>query len=92
MMHAARAAVRLVARVRLARTGLALSFAACALWLAPAHAESKPESKSESKTGSFQFGVIGHSFKTGADETVLKRAIAGATQGNPAFVVATGVT
>ena len=95
MMHAARAAVRLVARVRFARTGLALSFAACALWLAPVHAESKPESKTESKSesraGSFQFGVIGHSFKTGADETVLKRAIAGATHGNPAFVVATGV-
>lgn len=95
MTHAARAAVRTVARVRLARTGLALSFAACALWLAPVHAESKAESKIESKAGSraggFQFGVIGHSFKTGADETVLKRAIAGATQGNPAFVVATGV-
>lgn len=38
-----------------------------------------------------QFGVIGHSFKNGADETVLKRAIAEATQGNPAFVVATGI-
>ncbi|KQQ33849.1 hypothetical protein ASF61_09610 [Duganella sp. Leaf126] len=57
--------------------------------------EAKPESKlparSDLAAGSFRFGVIGHSFKTGADETVLKRAIAGATQGRPAFVVATGV-
>ena len=95
MKHAARAAAGHTARISLARTVLALSLAACALWLSPVHAESKPGSKSEArgeaKAGSFQFGVVGHSFKTGADETVLKRAIAGATQGNPAFVVATGV-
>ncbi len=95
MKHAARAAAGHTARISLARTVLALSLAACALWLSPVHAERKPGSKSEArgeaKAGSFQFGVVGHSFKTGADETVLKRAIAGATQGNPAFVVATGV-
>jgi hypothetical protein len=39
----------------------------------------------------FQFGVIGHSFKSDADEAVLKRAIADATQANPAFIVATGI-
>jgi len=39
----------------------------------------------------FQFSVIGHSFKSGADETLLKRAIAEATQANPAFMVATGI-
>jgi len=40
---------------------------------------------------SFQFGVIGHSFKSSADEALLKHAIAEATQANPAFVVATGI-
>jgi len=39
----------------------------------------------------FQFGVIGHSFKSSADEALLKRAIADATQAGPAFVVATGI-
>ena len=39
----------------------------------------------------FQFGVIGHSFKSGPDESVLKRAIIDATQTNPAFIVATGI-
>ena len=39
----------------------------------------------------FQFGVIGHSFKSGPDESVLKRAIIDATQSNPAFIVATGI-
>ena len=51
---------------------------------AQAHAAPLPDTP-------FQFGVIGHSFKSGADEAVLKRAIAEATQGNPAFVVATGI-
>ncbi|OEZ63364.1 hypothetical protein [Duganella sp. HH105] len=39
----------------------------------------------------FQFGVIGHSFKSGPDESVLKRAIADATLIAPAFIVATGI-
>jgi hypothetical protein len=39
----------------------------------------------------FQFAVIGHSFKSEADEAVLKRAIADATQASPAFIVATGI-
>ena len=39
----------------------------------------------------FKFGVIGHSFKNGPDEAVLKRAIADAAQANPAFIVATGI-
>lgn len=39
----------------------------------------------------FQFGVIGHSFKSGPDESVLKRAIADATLTAPAFIVATGI-
>jgi hypothetical protein len=39
----------------------------------------------------FQFGVIGHSFKAGADAAVLRRAIAEASAGNAAFVVATGI-
>lgn len=67
---------------RLTLTALALP-ALLVLMLAPARAESR--------AGSFQFGVIGHSFKSGHDEAVLKRAIDGATSINPAFVVATGV-
>lgn len=39
----------------------------------------------------FQFGVIGHAFKAAPDEAVLKRAIADATQADPAFIVATGI-
>ena len=39
----------------------------------------------------FQFGVIGHSFKSGADETVLTEAIRQANQASLAFVVATGI-
>ena len=39
----------------------------------------------------FQFSVIGHIFQNGRDEAALKRAIADATQDNPAFVVATGI-
>src|SRR5471030_588180 len=39
----------------------------------------------------FQFGVIGHSFKSGPDESVLRRAIADATLTAPAFIVATGI-
>lgn len=39
----------------------------------------------------FQFAVIGHPFKNGADEATLKRAIAAAMQANPAFIVATGI-
>ncbi|MBP1204229.1 hypothetical protein JOD97_002243 [Duganella sp. 1411] len=41
--------------------------------------------------GGFQFAVIGHPFKNGADEATLKRAIAAAMQANPAFIVATGI-
>jgi len=40
---------------------------------------------------SFQFGVIGHSFKSSADETPLRQAIASASQQSPAFIVATGI-
>lgn len=57
---------------------------------APMPAGSHAAAETHAKPG-FQFGVIGHSFKTGQDEAVLKRAIAGATQDHPAFVVATGV-
>lgn len=40
---------------------------------------------------SFQFAVIGHPLQRGRDEAALKRAIADATQTDPAFVVATGI-
>jgi hypothetical protein len=42
-------------------------------------------------TAGFKFAVIGHSFKNGPDEAVLKRAIADAAQANPVFIVATGI-
>ena len=76
--------------MRAARHVLAIALALSALPLACA-AAAAAESKPDAKAGSFQFGVIGHSFKSGADEAVLKHAIAGANHANPAFVVATGV-
>lgn len=39
----------------------------------------------------FQFGVIGHPFKVGADEALLKRAIVDVSQEKPVFIVATGI-
>jgi len=39
----------------------------------------------------FQFGVIGHAFKAAPDEAALKRAVADATQADPAFIVANGI-
>lgn len=39
----------------------------------------------------FQFGVIGHSFKSGADDAVLRQAIHEAGQAGVAFVVSTGI-
>jgi hypothetical protein len=76
--------------MRAARHVLAIALALSALPLACA-AAAAAESKPDAKAGSFQFGVIGHSFKSGADAAVLKHAIAGANHANPAFVVATGV-
>ncbi|MFS2004084.1 hypothetical protein ACEN9F_10710 [Duganella sp. CT11-25] len=43
------------------------------------------------KPRGFQFGVIGHALQASQDEAALKRAIAEATQANPAFIVATGI-
>jgi hypothetical protein len=83
--------------MRAARHVLAIALTLSALPLACAAAaaaatESKPDAnKADGKAGGFQFGVIGHSFKSGADEAVLKHAIAGANHASPAFVVATGV-
>ena len=56
---------------------------AAALAPTPAHAGAN--------AAGFQFDVIGHPFKNGADESLLKHAIAGAMQSNPAFIVATGI-
>lgn len=39
----------------------------------------------------FSFGVIGHSFKTAADEAILRAAIAETDDDNLAFVVANGI-
>jgi hypothetical protein len=65
---------------------LALSVAlAVAAAIAPAQA------RAAAGGPSFQFAVIGHPFKNGADEATLKRAIATAMQSNPAFIVATGI-
>lgn len=61
---------------------IALGLAAA---LAPAHARTGSDGKG------FQFAVIGHPFKNGADEAPLKRAIAAAMQASPAFIVATGI-
>lgn len=67
-------------RRRAAPTGLGLVLLALACACAAAPGEK-----------GFQFGVIGHSFKSGPDESVLRRAIAEANQANPAFIVATGI-
>ena len=39
----------------------------------------------------FQFGAIGHTFKAGADEALLRRALAEVGQEKPVFIVATGI-
>lgn len=75
------------ARLRCSVLGAALA-AACALACAPIVATAQTAA---AHTGDFQFGVIGHSFKTSADESVLRRALAGANADAPAFVVATGI-
>ena len=67
------------------RLVLSLSAALCAGPSPAAPAQAAPANRS------FQFGVIGHPFKNGSDESTLKRAIAAATQANPAFIVATGI-
>ena len=76
-----RAASRLAFAQRVTLT-VALSVAAA---VAPAHAREASAGKG------FQFAVIGHPFKSGADEAPLKRAIAAAMQASPAFIVATGI-
>ena len=78
-----RAASGLALAQRIALTA-ALSVVAA---LAPAHARERAASAGKG----FQFAVIGHPFKHGADEAPLKRAIAAAMQANPAFIVATGI-
>ena len=78
-----RAASGLALAQRIALTA-ALSVVAA---LAPAHARERAASAGKG----FQFAVIGHPFKNGADEAPLKRAIAAAMQANPAFIVATGI-
>jgi len=60
---------------------------AVALAVAAAHAHAASSSAGKG----FQFTVIGHPFKSGADEAPLKRAIAAAVQSDPAFIVATGI-
>lgn len=80
-----RAASRLAFAQRVAPP-LALTVALIvAAAVAPAHAREASAGKG------FQFAVIGHPFKNGADEAPLKRAIAAAMQANPAFIVATGI-
>ena len=64
-----------------------LALVALSVATAPAHARERAASAGKG----FQFAVIGHPFKNGADEAPLKRAIAAATQANPAFIVATGI-
>ncbi|SEN35365.1 hypothetical protein SAMN05428959_1011322 [Duganella sp. CF517] len=78
-----RAASRLAVARRIALTA-ALGVVAA---LAPAQARERAAPAGKG----FQFAVIGHPFKQGADEAPLKRAIAAAMQGNPAFIVATGI-
>ena len=60
--------------------------AAVMLWLGAASALLLPlDSRA---TQSFQFGVIGHSFRNSAEETPLRQSISGAAQQAPAFIVA----
>ncbi|MGV7209157.1 hypothetical protein ACLB1G_15020 [Oxalobacteraceae bacterium A2-2] len=39
----------------------------------------------------YSFGVVGHTFKNVSDESALKRGVEELNQGNPAFIVATGI-
>ena len=64
----------------------AAAMAALALACVIAHA-----AKPVAAPRGFQFGVIGHAFKAAPDEAALKRAIADATQADPAFIVANGI-
>jgi hypothetical protein len=43
------------------------------------------------KPHGFEFSVIGHVFQATPDEAALRRAVADAAQGDPAFIVATGI-
>src|SRR5471032_1636956 len=64
---------------------------ACALMASAGAAGAAIAAAAAAGAGGFVFGVIGHSFSTGGDEAVLKRAIADANLEKPAFVVATGI-
>jgi hypothetical protein len=73
-------------RVMLRAAAMAAPVLLLALAAAMAHA-----AKPVAAPRGFQFGVIGHAFKAAPDEAVLKRAIADATQADPAFIVANGI-
>jgi hypothetical protein len=48
-------------------------------------------SSGASAQNSFQFGVIGHAFASGHDETILRKALADSDADNLAFVVVNGI-
>jgi len=67
----------------------AATAAAIMLWLGAASGLLAPAHSSAAAT--FQFAVIGHNFRSSAEETPLRQAITGAAQQAPAFIVATGI-
>jgi hypothetical protein len=69
----------------LRRGGALAALLATALACQPAAARSARAGEA------FQFGVIGHSFKAGPDDSELRQAIRDTNQANLAFVVATGI-
>lgn len=74
--------MRLAGWQRLMRLSALALLAACAL----------PSAQAASNASApFQFSVIGHSFKSSADETPLRQAIASASLQAPVFIVATGI-
>ncbi|MTV39412.1 hypothetical protein [Duganella radicis] len=84
MMRTARHRRLPLAAARTLAAAMALAHAASAVYAAPA-------SGAAQAARGFQFAVIGHPLQHDRDEAALKRAIGDATQGDPAFVVATGI-
>ena len=84
-------AARIVLRAALPGARTRAMAAAFAVTIAASIAVTAPAAAAPARDASFQFSVIGHAFNSGADEALLKRALADATQANPAFVVATGI-
>jgi len=84
MMRVARHRRLPLAAAKVLAAAMALTHAAPAVYAAPA-------SGAAQAARGFQFAVIGHPLQRDRDEAALKRAIAEASQSDPAFVVAIGI-